>query len=83
MKILRFYQIYMKIKDIRMPALCLRFVVFLSRSTVYSTPELFFFAHDGAKGLGSRMAVPQTKWKEEKTLGWRVAFCLQIYSERY
>ena len=64
MKILRLYQIYMEIKGYT-HALCYRFVVF-SRSSAFLTPELFSFARDGAKGLGSRMAVSQTKWNEEK-----------------
>lgn len=49
----------MKIKDIRMR--CVKDLLFFPRSTAFPTPEIFSFALDGAKGLGSRMAVPQTK----------------------
>lgn len=72
----------MKIKDIRMR--CVKdLLLFFSRSTAFSTPELFPFAHDGAKGLGSRKAVPQTKWNEENMFGGRWVFRLHVYSERY
>ena len=79
MKILRLYQIYMEIKGYTR-ALCYRFVVF-SRSSAFSTPELFSFARDGAKGLWSRMAVPRTKWNEEKKVRREGGFFAEHYNE--
>ena len=59
MKILHLCQIYMKIKDIRMRFVKDLLLFFFSLYGILD-PRALLFAHDGAKGLGSRMALPQT-----------------------